>query len=244
MKLAKSVLQLCPWRQCLGLAVALALGASCQGRQGDALEVAIAAAWDSAYVSEGRDNLGDGGLVSASFDLGWRGFAFSAWTAHGDSVNYVEHNVSLGCSREMGPVGISVSYTRLEFGGVEDTPGDNELALACTVPVPGAIEVVAGARYATEAGGTFAEILVRRPVPFGESGVVLTPYVMCGFDFGYATPGHDGINHTEAGLALECPLGDRATLSLYCAHSRAGRDVELDGGGDLTWGGLRLAFGF
>lgn len=230
-----------PW---LGLALAIGLGATGRAEQGDALEVTIGAAWDSAYVTEGRDNLGDGGLVSASFDLGWRGFAFSAWTAHGDSVNYVEHNVGCSYSRAMGRAGMAVSYTRLEFGGGEDAPGDNEFALACTVPVPGAIEVVVGARYATEAEGTFAEILVRRPVPLGGPGVVLTPYVMFGFDFGYATRGHDGANHIEGGLALECPLGDIAALSLYCAHCRAGHDVELDGGSDLTWGGVRLAFGF
>ena len=206
--------------------------------------VTISAAWDSAYVSEGRDNLGDGGLVSASVDMAWRGLAFSGWTAHGDSVNYVEHNLGAGYSFALGPVGLSVAYTRLEFGGEGEAPGDNEFAVGCTLPVPGAIEVAVGARYSTEAEGTFMEIFVQRPVALGGTGVVLAPYVMVGFDYGYASTQHDGANHTEGGLALECPLGDGATLSVYCAHCWAGRDVDLDGGRDLTWGGVRLAFGF
>lgn len=243
MNLAISRVRLRPWGVWLGFAGALVLCVRSQGQQDGGWELVAAGAWDSAYVSEGRDNIPGGGLISASIDAAWKGWSFSGWAAHGVSVNYTEYNAGLGYSFDLGPAGVSIGYTRLEFGGVGEGPGDNEFALAIVIPVPGAIELAVGGRYSTEAEGSFGEIFVRRPIPVGKSGLVIAPYVMFGFDYGYATAEHDGSNHTEGGMALECPLGD-ATLSVYCAHCWAGRDVELDNGEDLTWGGVRLAFGF
>ncbi len=204
----------------------------------------LSAAWDSAYVSEGRDNLGEGGLVSGALDVSWRGLGLSGWVARGDTIDYREINIGVAYSFSLGPVGAMVGYTRLEFDGAGEAPGDNEIAAAVSIPIPGALELAVGGRYSTEADGAFFDAIVRRPWTIGTSGVIVTPYLAYGVDHGYASAEHDGPNHLEAGVSLDWPVRGGVVVSLYGAHCWAQRDVELDGLGDVTWGGVRVAMGF
>ena len=229
-------------RSWLGLGVLLALPLAAAAAERPAY--ALSAAWDSAYVSEGRDNLGEGGLLSGAFDVSWRGFGISGWVARGESIDYREINIGLGYSFAVGPVGASVGYTRLEFDGAGEAPGDNEWAMAVSVPIPGALELTLGGRYSTNADGAFFDVILRRPWMIGTAGVIVGPYLAYGVDHGYASAEHDGPNHLEGGVSLEWPIRAGVVVSLYAAHCWAQRDVELDGLGDVTWGGVRVGLGY
>jgi len=227
---------------CLGLGGLLMLprAASAAGKPA----YAVTAAWDSAYVSEGRDNLGEGGLVSGAFDVSWCGLGLSCWAARGDSIDYREINIGLTYSHSLGPVEASVGYTRLEFDGAGEAPGDNEITATVSIPIPGALELTVGGRYSTEADGAFFDVIVRRPWDLGASGVLAAPYLAYGLDHGYASAEHDGPNHIEGGVSLDWPIRDGVVVSLYATHCWAQRDVELDGLGDVTWGGVRVGLSF
>lgn len=207
-------------------------------------EVEFSGAWDSAYVTEGRDNLDEGGLVSAAVDVAWDRVALFGWAARGDHTDYEEYNVGLSYALDLGSVSAEVMYTRFEYRGADDAPGDNEFSLRCSASLAGLVQLECTGRYATEAAGAFLEWIVRRDCDVGSSGVTITPYALAGVDLGYASNEFDGLNHVEAGIALSYPLGERMAVTLRCARSWAQRDVRREGLGNLTWGGASLAASF
>lgn len=81
---------------------------------------------ESKYVSQGRDNLGDGGIYSFEAALEWRRLAAGAWFASGDSTSYEELNLYVDYGVELGPLYSYVGYTRLEF--LQEDESDNEIS--------------------------------------------------------------------------------------------------------------------
>lgn len=203
-------------------------------------DLSVSAAWDSAYVSEGRDNLGEGGLFSTSADLTWHHLSLNAWAARGDGVHYREYNLAVGYAVESGPLTTTIGYTRLEYGGIGEAPGDNEFSQGFELSAPGDVAVSILGRYATEAEGTFVEASLRRTWETGIEGISLVPYVLAAFDFGYASAEYDGANHLEAGVAVDYAVADRVICSCYLSRCWAAGDVHRDGGHAITWGGARV----
>ena len=164
------------------------------------------------------------------------------WYAFGDTEDYQELNLSAEYAFEVTGFEFYTGYTRLEF--LESDEHDNEFGAggACTVfPrfTPG-IDCV----YATEAGGWFVELSVRSEITAMEDRLKLSPYLLEGLDFGYATEAHDGLNNFQAGLEASFSLTDRIELTGYAARSWAHKDVDRQGLGALTWGGIGIAAAF
>lgn len=223
------------------LGIILAVGSGWAARAAERPEVSVSAGWDSVYVSEGRDTIGDGGLFSASADLSWGRLSFGGWAARGASADYREYNLVVGYALQLGPVAASAGYTRLEYGGIGEAPGDNEFSLELALPLGPQFECLLCGRHSTEARGTFVEAVVRRPWETPLRGVTLTPYVLLGLDFGYATRAYDGPNHLQAGIAIDYAVANNVTCSCYCARCWAAGDVRREGGPHITWGGVRMS---
>ncbi|MEX0330826.1 MAG: hypothetical protein AB3N64_05325 [Puniceicoccaceae bacterium] len=195
--------------------------------------------WESRYVSEGRDNLEEGGLLSGEIDIGWKDLVAGIWFAVGDSVSYEELNLYLEYGFEIGILEAHTGYTRLEF--TADNESDNEVHFGVAYgEIP---HLVCGATYtySTGADGGFLELFVSTDISLLEGRLVVEPYLLQAIDFGYASKEHDGLNNFQAGLAIHCPLGHKSSLFCSLNHSWAQKDVENDGLGDVSWVGLGVS---
>lgn len=208
-------------------------------RAGETAEFAVTGLWQNKYITEGRDNLGNGGLLSLEGAAEWRGAAVGVWLATGDSESYDEVNIFLEKGFSAGALEGYLAYTRLEF--LEDGEKDNELAAglawACLPWLTPAIDYT----YSTEADGAFLELSLRSEITLCSGQLVIEPYVLEGVDFGYASKDYDGPNHIQVGLDWTFPLTEQVEIVGAIAHSWALRDVAKDGMGDETWAAIGLA---
>ena len=193
--------------------------------------------WESRYVSEGRNNLEAGGLVSGEIDFGWDSLVAGIWFAVGDSVSYEELNLYLEYGFGLGPLEAHAGYTRLEFPA--DNESDDEFHFGIAYGDLPFLTVALNYTYSIEAGGGFLEIMASTEIKLLEDSLIVQPYALQALDFGYASAEHDGLNNFQAGLAVNYPLNRHA--SLYCAihHSWAQKDVNNEGNVNISW----LVFG-
>ena len=198
--------------------------------------------WESKYISEGRDNLEDGGLFSVEGSAELQGATLGVWFATGDRESYEELNVSIEYGFAAGPVDAYIGYTRLEF--LEDDESDNEIGAG--IAVDGIPWVIPGLdyTYSTEAEGGFLEISLRSEIALLEDRLTLEPYLLEGFDFGYASEEHDGANHLQVGVDIALTLTDQVNLLGSVAHSWAHKDVENEDLGDEFWGAVGVSADF
>lgn len=204
--------------------------------------MALAAQWQSKYVSEGRNNLNEGGIHTLECVAEWKGISGGAWLASGDDESYKEVNVFVEYGISAGPLDVSLGYARLEF--LEDHTDDNELAGGIAwnnIPhlIP-SIDYV----YSTEADGGFLEATLKSSITIMKEHLLLEPYATQAFDFGYATKAHDGLNNFQIGLGASLSLIGGLDLVGSVSHSWAQSDVEREGLGDLSWCSIGLAATF
>ncbi len=201
-------------------------------------------AYDSKYISEGRDNLDEGGIGSVAFEWatateGNGEAAFSGWYAEGIDADYSELNlgVSYGWSLEKFDVG--VGYTWLDFA--EDDKTHNEFALELGTSIHDDYDVGAAFTYSTEAGGTWINLEISKE--FANDKFAWSPYLLLGINSGYVADEHDGINNLQMGLHVATELSDGFELGGYVAYT-IGLDEEpgesLD---DIFWVGIGLGWG-
>jgi hypothetical protein len=73
---------------------------------------------------------------------------------------------------------------------------------------------------------------------------MLEPYVLEGFDFGYASQEHDGPNNLQSGFDLSLGMTDAMNIVASFGHSWAYKDVQNDGLGDVSLGAIGLSTEF
>jgi hypothetical protein len=195
--------------------------------------VGYAAVWESKYVSEGRDNLEEGGIFFLEADLEWEHFATGAWVALGDQPSYEEVNLFAEYFFQVGEFEAYLGYTRLEFTDIN--ANDNELGAG--IGYFGIPHLVVGAdyTYSTEASGAFVEIFIGTEINLMKGRLVLEPYIIQGLDFGFASEAHDGFNHFQIGLEGHFMLVKNLAILVSVNHSFAQKDVKIDDLGEETW---------
>jgi hypothetical protein len=204
--------------------------------------VGLSALWESKYVSEGRNNLENGGIFSLEAVMEWNGLLAGVWYAVGDDETYQEVNFFVEYGFGIGPLDLSAGYARLEF--LEDHEDDNEFAAGAALNnIPYIIPAV-DYTYSTEAEGGFLEVSLRSELPFFEERLIVEPYLMQAFDFGLATDDHDGVNNFQVGIGASLSLTDHLDLVGSLSHSWAQTDVDREDLGDLSWGAVGLAATF
>jgi len=202
--------------------------------------------WESKYISEGRDNLGDGGMGSVEGVAGYEGFSAGVWYALADTVSYDELNLFMEYGFELADFEFYCGYTRLEF--LKDDEYDNEISagVACTALswlIP-AVDYV----YSTEAqggdGGSFVEASLTVPIEMLDGKLLLGPYILEGFDMGYASDHYDGFNNFQFGSCAHYKITETLEFMGTVNHSIANQDVRKDKGGDETWFSVGLNASF
>lgn len=191
-----------------------------------------AVGWQSRYITEGRDNLTDGGLVTAQASHGVGGWSGTAWLGVGDAVDYQEVNLTVAYDGHVGPVAWTAALTRLLFE--PDDATDTELSLDLALPI-GPTALTTSIVYSDVANGTFVLLGAERSWTLADDGLVAAAFVRQGLDAGYASPRFDGASHTTMGGRYTQPLTATTGLQAELSHSIAGPDVRRAGGGDQTW---------
>jgi hypothetical protein len=211
--------------------------------QPSAYDLAATVFWDSKYVSEGRDNLEEGGLSSLALDwsqsLGQVGeLALAGWYAEGTSTDYSELNLGVAYSWSLENIGISLGYTWLDFA--EDDESDSELSMELGTTIHDEVDLGAVFTYSTEADGTFIELMVSTSIE--NEKLSWSPFLLLGINAGYVADEHDGLNNLQMGVEVSVPLSEKLELGGYLAYT-IGLDEEagesLD---DIFWVGLSLGW--
>ncbi|MEZ9369767.1 hypothetical protein AB4140_13195 [Shewanella sp. 10N.286.51.B2] len=212
--------------------------------------VAVDLGWDSKYISEGRNNLEDGGIYWAGAAIETGNLTTYAVVGRGDSVHYTEWNFGVEYSLQLhDDLETLIGYQRLEFYG-DERANDNELfAEIAYIGVPWLIPSLAYT-FATEASGYFVELSLHSPWQISERFSV-TPYVTQGFDFRYASQDNDGANHFQFGVEAGYEISSEIAISAHVSHSIAMEDIKqqarnegVTGSLDQTYAGVNLSFSF
>lgn len=204
--------------------------------QDQPVEVTSNLLWESRYVDSGRDDLGEGGLLSLDAVVSFSGFEAGLWYGVGDDEDYQELNFFVGYGFSISEFDVSLAYTRLEFE--PDSANDDELSAEVGTSLWERLDVGVATVYSFEADGSFVEFYAAYPMEFLESKLLLEPSLVQGFDFGYRTESHDGVNHFQVGLDWEYVLCENFSLMGYVAHSFAMKDITREGLGDVSWIGI------
>lgn len=188
----------------------------------------LQAGWANNYLSEGRENLPSEGLLTFEALKLWKGLEWGAWLGVGDASSYKELNVWVSYPFQIEPIEIYIGYCRLAF--LDSDESDNEVVGGLSAPVVEHLSVFTDAAYSTEQSGTFVELGVEYSFELLNGSLELTPYMLEGFDFGYATKPFDGANHFQYGLQAQISLLENGFMVFVLSNSNALRDIKLEGG--------------
>lgn len=201
--------------------------------------------FDSKYVSEGRNNLDNGGIVWTTASMQKDGLNVYATMGRGTDQHYIEWNFGLEYGFDLSKdIEASLGYQRLEFYG-DERGHDNELFSTLAYTGVDWLTPSVSYTYATEAKGYFVEVSLHSHWDINDD-FSISPYITQAFDFQYATEEHDGANHIQFGIEAEYVLTDILALSGHISHSIAQEDIEQENaktsgldetfvGGHITW---------
>ncbi|ABM01748.1 hypothetical protein SHAM105786_13075 [Shewanella amazonensis] len=209
-------------------------------------EFAMELGWDSKYVSEGRNNLPQGGIAWAGASATVGDVSAFALVGRADSEHFTEWNFGVEYQLHLHEtLEAIVGVQRIEAYG-DLRCSDNELFAELAWTRWDYLVPSIAYTYNTEAGGYFVELSLHSNWHLGEQ-VTLSPYLTQGFDFQYVTEAHNGANHLQFGLEAAWAFADNLTASAHVSRVIAGKDIEVDMGDearDETFAGVRLAWAF
>jgi hypothetical protein len=199
--------------------------------------------YDSRYVSEGRNNLIEGGITWAQLSHELSN-SLSAVSLYGAGKEYDELNFSLVYSQTYSDVDYYFSYTRLEF--FEDNLNDNELGVGAAysflTSIP--LSLAADAVYSVDAGGTFIEFSLESEITvYGD--LTLSPYIKAGVDFGYASADKKGHNHSALGAVFSYIQSDTLSYNFSLEHSISRQHVKKESDQkNHSWFGFHIVLSY
>lgn len=206
-----------------------------------ASEFALDMAWDSEYISEGRNNLDKGGIAWGVASVTQDDLVGFAALGRGDQTHYVEWNFGVEYTIHLHQqLEATVGFQRLEFYG-DERGSDNELFSSLTYTGIDWLVPAVSYTYATEAAGYFVEVSLHSPWDITEQFNV-TPYIVQGFDFQYMTEQHDGTNHIQFGVEAGYSLSDSVELSVHFSRTKALEDIKREASADGVTGGLNQTY--
>lgn len=184
--------------------------------------------WDSIYLAEGRDDLGDGGLTYAEFAGSAGPVSLGTWYADGTDVDYNEWNLFGDIAFELAEgLEAYIGYTYLAFFSEGEKDEDNEVGVGLTYAITDYLEAAADYVYSFEAEGSFVELALGAPYEVTDEFSV-APYALLGLDFGYRTEEYNGWNHFQVGIDAEYLFGERFAIGGYAAYAFALEDIDRE----------------
>ncbi|WP_434939472.1 hypothetical protein ACRWQN_00810 [Shewanella sp. HL-SH8] len=192
-----------------------------------ASEFALDIAWDSEYISEGRNNLDKGGIAWGVASVIQDDLMAFVALGRGDQTHYIEWDFGVEYTVHLHEyLDATLGYQRLEFYG-DERGSDNELFSSLTYTGIDWLVPAVSYTYATEADGYFIEVSLHSPWEITELFNV-TPYILQGFDFQYVTEQHDGANHIQFGVEVGYALSNNVELSAHFSRTKALEDIKRE----------------
>lgn len=183
--------------------------------------------WDSNYISEGRNNLENGGIYWSTVAIQKDNVNLYATVGRGDSQHYTEWNFGIEYGFNLTEnFAASLGYQRLEFYG-DERAFDNELFGSLEYTAVDWLVPSVNYTYSTQAAGYFVEVSLHSNWELLH-GLTISPYVTQGFDFQYTTEEYDGANHFQLGLEAEYLLSQNISLSGHIDRTFAQEDIKLE----------------
>lgn len=191
-------------------------------------------AWDSIYVSEGRDNLEEGGLVSAWAVGAYESWEFGIFAGEGDSVSFGERNYWVARSWRAEEIEFAFAATYLDF--TVDDAQDVELSLELGKSLSSESHLSCSLTYSKESDGLFFELSLSREYT-RKDGSLLRPFAILSANSGYLSDEPKGLNDMRIGVAYDFRLTEHARLELT-ANASLGL---AEGVVDIVWVGVRFS---
>ncbi|UJF22359.1 hypothetical protein [Shewanella sp. OMA3-2] len=206
-----------------------------------ASEFTLDMAWDSEYISEGRNNLNKGGIAWGVASVHQDDLVVFAALGRGDQTHYIEWNFGVEYTLHLhAQLEATIGYQRLEFYG-DERASDNELFSSLTYTLVNWLLPTVSYTYATEAAGYFVEVSLHSPWDITEQ-LSVTPYMLQGFDFQYVTEQHDGANHIQFGVEAGYALSNNVKLSMHISRTKALEDIKREASVDGVTGSLNQTY--
>lgn len=206
------------------------------GIQGD-----LQTQWQSRYVTEGRDNLPGSSLFSVNAGLSAEDLSAGVWQAWEEGGPYRENNLYPEYAPLLGDWRPYANVTYLQFH--PDDPDDVEVGAGVSRPLNRIVSVALDGTWSRRAEGSFYGLSLIAEKALAEP-LIASLRVTQTLDHGYASKAYNGLNNTEAAVALDWSARDHLDVYAGWQYSWAGEDVRRDGGDDEQWGeiGLMLYF--
>lgn len=215
-------------------------------------EFNINTAWDSRYVSEGRDNLAGDSLIGITVETACVGLPFGAitlgtWYAWTPApIAYAEFNIWAEYSFEIGNFEAYAGYNHLRYYPADLR--DHEIGAGAAYGLPLGLTVGGDWYYSLHADGSFFEVFLEGKYKVAPR-LVLTPTVVLGFNAGYIVEGHDGANNFTTALTATVPIMEQIELRGYVAYNWAidsdpARYLQDELLEDFFFGGVAISVSF
>jgi hypothetical protein len=199
---------------------------------------------DSSYVSEGVDNVPDTEWYYATVDFTWNFLGFSAFYGRTTDGSYDELDLSLGYSKELGPVTLTAGYTFLTYPETDDPDGHEVYVALDYSPIEWLTFAALGYYDFADIDGGFVELSAASSIPIIEGRLSIDPYILLGVDFGYVSDEHDAVNNFQVGVEVPFAITEHLSLVLAAHHSWALENLEDEELSDVSWAGAKLVYSF
>lgn len=203
--------------------------------------------WESRYVTEGRDNLAGNGIASIATEVNYKNFAVIPWAAKGISRDYSELNLNAIYTAQLSEqveMYVGYNYIQAREDGID--AHDNELSLDVAYFYADDIQLLSSVYHSFDVSGTFMELAVKKDFYINDL-LLLDIQSGVGFNEGYVSDGHNGINNVKFTANLSYQLFTQLALYTYTNYSIAVNKDEKRFAGDKTlrnifWGGVGLSY--
>ncbi|WP_444993935.1 hypothetical protein [Aliikangiella sp. IMCC44359] len=211
--------------------------------------ISLTLGFDSLYISEGRNNLTDGHLLSVLAEKEFEGQGSSRWLTHlwkAESVNntdnhYQELNIGLGYSIFLDRLTITPQYTYLTFQ--HENSHDHELGLDIEYQGSWALVYLMSYVHSKQSAGSFFSWRVTHQRKINDR-FTLAPYISVGINNRYVVNEHNGWNDLQVGLEANYRFNSRLKLQSYLANSKGLQKQQGETLEDFSWFGLSLNYLF
>ncbi|QDO83732.1 hypothetical protein FM037_11430 [Shewanella psychropiezotolerans] len=211
------------------------------------LSVQVEFGGETQYITEGRDQLDDGGIIWGEMVMEYASIHLYSSLGQASRQNYREWQ--LGISYDVFETETFDGIIGLQFVEIygDERESDAEFASAVAYRGIGWVTVSIDHTYSLQSNGHFIELSLHgKSVELAGKGLV-TPYVSQAFDFQFANEEYNGANHVQFGIEARYPLSQKLSLSGHMSHviPQGGikRDVSFEAK-QQTFAGVSISLQF
>lgn len=207
-------------------------------------------AWDthflieSDYITEGRDNLAGSGLYSLSSDFTYDKFIVTPWLAKGISTDYLEVNLNINYEINVSDkFDVFVGYGYLKSYQDDIGASDHEVNIDLSYAYSDDFQILATLYHSFEEKGLFTEVAFIKSYKLNNT-ILLDLSSTVGFNSGYVTDGHNGLNYAQLRAHISYVLKNNIELHAFTTYSLAiNEDGEQYIGDETLSNALRAGVG-